>query len=339
MRFENVAIVGLETVNAPHAVSSSTLMERLSGTFQHMELRPDLLENVAGIRSRHFWDEGTAPSDAATLAATKVLNTTGVPKENLQLLINASVCRDYLEPSTACIVHGNLGLSLECQSFDLGNACLAFVNAMDVAANMIERGAIKNAIIVDGETSRLVTEKTIERLNHPDATEQDVREQFAALTLGSGSVAMIMGHADDYPDCTHRYLGGVSLAATQHSKLCRGNMDWMVTDTRKLLFAGIELASMTWIKAQRELGWSADVLDELVLHQVSKVHTQSLLNALQLDMERSHLIFPEYGNLGPASVPFVLSQSAELGRIQEGSRVALMGIGSGLNCTMAEVLW
>ena len=81
------------------------------------------------------------------------------------------------------------------------------------------------------------------------------------------------------------------------------------------------------------------MLDELVLHQVSKVHTQSLLGALQLDMERSHLIFPEYGNLGPASVPFVLSQSAELGRIQEGSRVALMGIGSGLNCTMAEVLW
>ena len=40
-----------------------------------------------------------------------------------------------------------------------------------------------------------------------------------------------------------------------------------------------------------------------------------------------------------AAVPIVLSKAAEAGRISKGSRVALMGIGSGLNCSMAEVVW
>jgi 3-oxoacyl-[acyl-carrier-protein] synthase-3 len=50
-------------------------------------------------------------------------------------------------------------------------------------------------------------------------------------------------------------------------------------------------------------------------------------------------IFGEHGNIGPASVPIVLSKLRELGRLKKGDRVALLGIGSGLNCSMAEVVW
>ena len=47
----------------------------------------------------------------------------------------------------------------------------------------------------------------------------------------------------------------------------------------------------------------------------------------------------DLGNIGPASVPIVLAKVAELGKLNRGDRVALMGIGSGLNCCMAEVVW
>ena len=49
--------------------------------------------------------------------------------------------------------------------------------------------------------------------------------------------------------------------------------------------------------------------------------------------------YPELGNVGPAGVPIALSKAVEAGRIQVGDRIALMGIGSGLNCTMAEIVW
>ena len=83
---------------------------------------------------------------------TLVISTddAGIEPARMGLLVNTSVSRDYLEPSTASIVSGNLGLPDTCQNFDVANACLAFINGMDIAARMIERGEIDYALIVDG---------------------------------------------------------------------------------------------------------------------------------------------------------------------------------------------
>jgi 3-oxoacyl-[acyl-carrier-protein] synthase-3 len=69
------------------------------------------------------------------------------------------------------------------------------------------------------------------------------------------------------------------------------------------------------------------------------VHTAALVELLGIDPKKVLTVFPEYGNVGPASVPIALSKLKELGRLKKGSRVALLGIGSGLNCSMAEVVW
>lgn len=99
------------------------------------------------------------------------------------------------------------------------------------------------------------------------------------------------------------------------------------------------LASRTFDAAKDTLDWKPGELDELVVHQVSKVHTGALIDRLGIDPDRLLTIFGEHGNMGPASIPVTLSKLNELGRLRNGARVALMGIGSGLNCAMAEVVW
>ena len=76
-----------------------------------------------------------------------------------------------------------------------------------------------------------------------------------------------------------------------------------------------------------------------MIHQVSKVHTAAFTKAIGIDPRKVMTIFGEHGNIGPASVPIVLSKLREMGRLKKGDRVALLGIGSGLNCSMAEVVW
>ena len=93
------------------------------------------------------------------------------------------------------------------------------------------------------------------------------------------------------------------------------------------------------LQAVEELGWSLDVLDHAVMHQVSKVHTEAIARALEIPLDRVPVIYPEHGNVGPASVPMTLASAAADGRVKKGDRVALLGIGSGLNCAMAEVVW
>ncbi len=338
MQFQNVSILGLAHVDAPHRTTSEEICERLGPTLSRMGMGSDLLESASGITARRFWDVGFQPSDAATLAAEKCLAEVGLDRRRVDVLISTSVCRDYVEPSVACLVHGNLGLPASCLNFDVGNACLAFLTGMQIAGNMIERGQIEHALIVDGEGAREAVEATIARLLRPQTTPQDLRDQFATLTLGSGGVAMLLARRDLAPN-GHRFIGAVERSATQHRGLCRGQVDGMYTDGKALLANGILLARETWGFAQRSLGWQADTLDDIVLHQVSASHTTQLLETLGLEPEKALAIYPEFGNIGPASVPIVLSKSREAGRLEKGMRVGLLGIGSGLNCCMAEIVW
>jgi 3-oxoacyl-[acyl-carrier-protein] synthase-3 len=338
MKFQHVVIQSLASVEAPIRVTSREIEQRLKPTLDRLGVREDLLEEVSGIGARRFWHEGTSPSDAATLAAEKALDEAGIDRGRVGVIINTSVCRDYLEPSTACIVHGNLGLSENCLNFDVGNACLAFMNGMDIAARMIERTEVEYALIVDGESSRPITEATIERMLDPAVDEHQFRAEFASLTLGSGAAAMVMARRELAPR-GHRYLGSVSRAATEFNSLCRGNMGQMLTDTRTLLSEGLKLAAKTFAAARVALGWVTNELDQYVIHQVSKVHTDALVKLLGLDPHKVLAIYPEMGNVGPASVPMVLARAVELGKVRSGDRVGLLGIGSGLNCAMAEVVW
>jgi 3-oxoacyl-[acyl-carrier-protein] synthase-3 len=338
MKFKNVVVKSLAAIDPPIRVTSGEIEKKLQPTLERLGIRDDLLEEVSGIGSRRFWESGTQPSDAATLAAEKAIDDAGIDRERIGVIINTSVCRDYLEPSTACIVHGNLGLSESCLNFDVGNACLAFLNGMDIAARMIERAEVEYALIVDGESSRPITEATIDRLLGEDVEERQFRAEFASLTLGSGAAAMIMARRELAPE-GHPYLGSVSRAATEFNKLCHGQMDQMVTDTRLLLSEGLKLAVKTFQAAKIALGWVANEMDQYIIHQVSKVHTESLVKLLGLDPDKVHAIYPDMGNVGPASVPIVLAKAIELGKVRRGDRVALLGIGSGLNCSMAEIVW
>jgi 3-oxoacyl-[acyl-carrier-protein] synthase-3 len=258
----------------------------------------------------------------------------GVDPSNIGLLIDTSVCKDHLEPSAAVDVHHQLGLSSACLNFDLANACLGFVNGMQLAATMIDSGQINYALIVDGEGSRRTQESTIRRLQDPATTRQDVLDNFATLTLGSGGAAMVLGRASEHPE-GHRFVGGVSRAATQHNNLCIGDLDRMITDSNGLLRAGVELAGDTWDAAAEDFDWKN--LDSYVIHQVSQVHTAAITERLGIDSARVPLTFPEFGNIGPASVPTTLAHASP--GFRRGQRIACMGIGSGLNAAVIEIDW
>ena len=292
------------------------------------------------MRERRLWDGPVRASDAATLAGVKALADAGIDADRIGLLVNTSVSRDYLEPSTASIVAGNLRLPDTCQNFDVANACLAFLNGMDIAGRMIERGEIDYALVVDGETADLAYEKTLERLSRAEITEQDFRDEMATLTLGSGAAAMVLARAELAPGAP-RYKGGVTRSATEWNQLCRGDLhhDRMIADGRMLMIEGLKLGQKTFTAAKAVLGWAVEELDQFVIHQVSKAHTQAFLRAFRIDPKKVMTIFGEHGNIGPASVPIVLSKLREMGRLKKGNRIALLGIGSGLNCSMAEVVW
>ncbi|MGI8613282.1 MAG: 3-oxoacyl-ACP synthase III [Nocardioidaceae bacterium] len=334
-RFTNTAVLTVCTADAPEIITSAALDQRLADTYKRVGLRPGMLERLAGIRERRWWPDGVSFVDGAATAGAKALGESGVDPAQVGLLVNTSVSRQHLEPSTAVSVHHALGLATSCQNFDVTNACLGFVNGMELAGAMIDAGVVEYALVVNGEDSRTVQENTIARLSGPDTTARDVLSQFATLTLGSGAAAMVLGRADRHPE-GHRMVGAVSRAGTEHHQLCIGDNDLMHTDLKGLLNAGLQLSADLWADVGEEFDWARG-MSRYVIHQISQVHTDALCERLGIDPALVPRTFPTRGNIGPASVPFTLA--TEVDSLEDGDRVLLMGIGSGLNASCLEIVW
>jgi 3-oxoacyl-[acyl-carrier-protein] synthase III len=329
---KDTAIVSVAHVDAPEVIPSSRFDEILAETYERVGAQPGLLESLAGIRERRWWPEDYLFTDAAAAAGAKAIEASGVRVDEIGLLIDTSVCRDRLEPSSAVTVHDALDLPSWCLNFDLSNACLGFVNALQVAGNMIDAGQINYAVIVDGEGSRGLQETTLARLARPDATMADLFAEFASLTLGSGGAAAVIGRHSENPG-SHRVVGGISRADTSHHKLCVGSLDQMRTDTKSLLNAGLQVSKLGWGDAPDE--WLD--ADRYIVHQISQVHTAMLCETLGIDPTKVPLTFPLLGNVGPASIPITLSMESD--SLDPGDQVLLLGIGSGLNASAMELIW
>lgn len=332
--FEDVAIISVEACEAPNVVTSTAVDERLAPLYERGGGRAGLLESLAGIRERRQWPDDVSFTDAAAMAGEKAIEASRVDRSKIGVLIDTSVCRARLEPSSAVTVHDRLGLPTTCLNFDLVNACLGFLNAMHVAGLMIDSGQIEYALIVDGEGTTEVYDNTIERLLAEGKGLEDVLENFATLTLGSGSAAMVLGRHSENPG-SHQLIGGFFRAATEHHKLCTGSLQGMKTDTRALLDAGTELAKQAWDDAGAGESWGGR--DRYILHQVSEVHTNAMLDVLGIEPERVPKTFPYYGNIGPAAIPITLASVTD--SLSPGDAVLCMGIGSGLNAGVIDVRW
>ena len=140
--YKHVAIQSVAAVDAPQRVTSAWIEDQLAPAASRLGLASGTIRMLTGVLARRMWAEGVMPSDAATLAAEQALALADVPRDRIGIVINTSVCKDYLEPSVASTVHGNLGLSPACLNFDVGNACLAFLNGMELVAALIELSLI-----------------------------------------------------------------------------------------------------------------------------------------------------------------------------------------------------
>ncbi|HHO51790.1 MAG TPA: 3-oxoacyl-ACP synthase III [Deltaproteobacteria bacterium] len=339
MRFRHTCIEAMGYVLPPHIVTSDQLEETFRPTLDRLGLPPGQLEKLSGVRERRWWDPGVQPSTVAAMAGEKALQNAGIERDRIECLINTSVCRDYLEPATASMVAGKMGLARHAFCFDIANACLGFVNGVLTAANMIELGQIKCALVVDGESSREPVTATVHRLNSPLATTDTFRDNFATMTLGSGAVAAVVMH-EDLSRQQHRVNGAVMRSATEFNELCLGNPTEMKADPHGLLVHGVGLAVETWPHAAAELEWSSpDQIDEFVCHQVSLSHFTHTFEQLELPLEKALLTFPYLGNVGPASMPLTLALGEAQGRITKGKELCLFAVGSGLGCIVMGVSW
>lgn len=327
-------------------VASEDLESKLDPLYRSLHIQPGQLEAITGIYERRFWDPGFKMSQGAALAGKKALENSGIDPGQIGILIYAGVCRDNLEPATACAVAHQLGIAPHAQIYDISNACLGVLNGMIHVANAIELGQIKAGLIVSCESARQIVEMTIQRLLENPSME-DFKKALATLTGGSGAVAVLMTGRELSQE-GHHLAGGVVRNATEHHELCRWGPDTgipasapvvMETDSVGVLKNGVALGINTFQAFKQAFKLSENQPDKVICHQVGSAHQKTILDSLGIASEKDFTTYRFLGNIGTVSLPLTAAIAHERGFLEKSDFVGFFGIGSGLNCLMLGVDW
>jgi len=353
MHYQNVCFESFGYTLPGEIVTSAEIEHRLAPLYQRLRLPEGRLELMTGIRERRFWERGALPSTNSVLSGEKAIRAAGIDREEIGVLIHASVCRDHLEPATACRVHHELGLREECVAYDVSNACLGLMNGALQIANMIELGQVRAGLVVGSEGSRELVETTINTLNEDTTlTRARIKLAVASLTIGSGSCAMLLTHRD-ISGTGNQLLSACVRAHSQHHALCHSGSDeaaahgmspLMETDSETLMRQGIAAGKATFEEFSSPdfpggAGLRPGDIDRTVCHQVGAAHRKMMLESLGMPIENDYATLEWLGNTGSVALPMTMAHGLENGFIQPGHQVGMFGIGSGINCIMMVADW
>jgi 3-oxoacyl-[acyl-carrier-protein] synthase III len=341
MHFRRVYLESFGYTLPDEIVTTADLERRLAPLYERLRLPEGRLELMTGIRERRFFPPGTRPSTVSIESARKAIDASGIDQRYFGALIHGSVCRDFLEPATACRVHHGLGLSNEAIIYDVSNACLGLLNGIVQVASMIELGQIRGGVVVGTECGRELVENTIELLNSDlSLTRESVKNSIASLTIGSASVAIVLCD-EELSQTGNRLTTATAYCDTSQHDLCqsRGLNAIMQTDSEELMRQGIAAGAQTFERFLAAAGWEPDDIDRTFCHQVGVAHRKLMFESLGLNPEIDFATVEYLGNTGSAALPITMARGIEAGCSSAGDHVAMLGIGSGINCLMLAVDW
>ena len=274
-----------------------------------------------GIKTRHHCVEETH-ADMCREAARMALKNAGVAPEEIGACIVATLTPDYLAPSAACLVQRDVGLPHDTVCFDLNGACSGFLFAMHTMECLLAASPRKYGLVIGAEMlSRFI----------------NWQDRGTCVLFGDAAGAAMVEWSEEY-ESIHALLG------------CHGDSDMLgVTgaghaDPPQIFMHGqpvfkFAVTAVPWCIDQvlARNGRTVDDVDFFVFHQANARIIDLAVRKYRIPEEKYYKNIERYGNTSAASIPTVLSELAQQGRVGSGSRVLRVGFGGGLTWGAALV--
>jgi len=293
------------------------------------------IQERTGIRERHIARNGQSPSTLGVQASLSALKVANLHPRDLDLIICSTSSPENIFPATACLIQDQLGAS-KAGAFDLLAACSGFIYALNMGAQAIRSGSIKNALIIGSENlSRYI----------------DWKDRNTCILFGDGAGAFVL-QASEQP-------GGV-LSAVMHSDGSGGNLltlpaggsgypaDEATLPIRNqhIQMDGKEVfrfATRVMASATHEVlacaGLTIDQVQWIVPHQANIRIIEAAARGLKLPMDRFIVNLERYGNTSTASIPIAMVEAVEKGQIKPGEKIVMVGFGAGLTWGALAAEW
>ena len=302
---KNVAVRGVTGTVPAHGVKTADF-----DIFTQEEA--EIFDNTVGIRNRYIGPDDMCTSDLCFDAAERLIAALGWEKESIDVLVFGSVTGDYKTPPTSGILQHRLGLPTSTFVLDIPMGCCGSMYAINVAGNLLSAGNVKRALLLVGDTAlRMGSMKDKSRVPlfgdsgtamalEYDSSAKDIVIEFN--TLGSGYEALITPH------------GGFRHPITMDSFIEEDFGNGIVRAPKDTLINGMDVFSfaisrppISIKKMMEKYELTPENVDYFLIHQANKLIVDRIVKKLKLPLEKVPYDLQEFGNLGGASIPMLMT--------------------------------
>lgn len=292
----------------------------------------DWIVQRTGIRERRHAPPEMSTGDMAFAAAERALKDSGVAREEIDLLILATLSPDRLMPATATTVQDRLGLN--CGAMDLSAACSGFVYALITGMQFVATGGSKRALVIGSDTnSRVINPQ--DKKTYPLFGDGAGAVVLAPGSAEQGALAYTLGAEGSGADLLCRPTGGASKPFDPSGE---NDGSWFVEmDGRAVFKWAVRLVEQCSRDVVEAAELTVDDIDWWLLHQANTRILDSAVESLGIDPDKVVMHLDRYGNTSAGSVPIALDEMLQAGRIKRGQLLLMSGFGAGL--TWGTTVW
>jgi 3-oxoacyl-[acyl-carrier-protein] synthase-3 len=340
-------IAGSGAQIAPNRVSND-MLSRI------MDTSDDWIRERSGIETRYFVDPGTATSDLGVGAARQALEDAGVDKDQVDLVVFATMTPDHYFPGSGALLQTKLGMkTVPC--FDIRQQCVGFLFGLQLVDAHLRCGLAKTALLVGAEVHSGFMPFTPVGWDYlygrsgtkPSQEEWDWNSRFRHLIVlfGDAGAAVVLkaqeGEAGildqilhtDGADYDKLYVPGAGFKHRPYvsEEQIREGLTLPHMDGRYVF----KMATTRMIEVIREIlgrnQLGVDQVAMVLMHQANRRINQLVTRELRIPEDRVVHNIQRYGNTTAATIPLLLDESRRTGRLRSGDLVLMVAFGAGMS--------
>jgi 3-oxoacyl-[acyl-carrier-protein] synthase-3 len=289
-----------------------------------------LIYRKTGVRQRHIAAPDQCASDLGVAAAERLFAENDIDRSTIDFLLFCTQTPDYVLPTTSCLMQHRLGLPTSIGALDFNLGCSGFVYGLSLADGLIRSGIARRVLLVTAETYS----------KYIDSTDRSLRTIFgdgAAATLIEPSDepslgSFIFGTDGRGADTLMVTEGGArpKAQAIQPRKRKRWPSS-LYMDGPELVKFSLEVVPPLIDRVLANARWTRQDVDLYLMHQATLFMLDHLRERLSLDREHTPEALEECGNTVSSTIPILIRDLRQSGRLRPGRQTVLVGFGVGLS--------
>lgn len=287
-----------------------------------------------GIKERRILkDDSKGSSFLGIKAVEKLLASTSVKPEEIDLLICATSNPDYRFPSTGSVIAHETGLS-NAYSYDIQAACAGFIVTLQAARAYIQSGLYKKVIVVCAEKMSSMTD-------YQDRATCPLFGDAAAAVLvepTEENVGIIDGefHIDGtgLPHLLMKAGGSVKPASIE---TVEAREHYIYQEGRNVYKNAVQDMLSSTISVMKKNNLTVDEIDWLVPHQANLRIIEAVAGRTKIDESKVLINIQHYGNTSAASIPLCLDEYKH--KFKKGDKVMMTAFGAGFTWGAMYIIW